>query len=872
MNNFVIVKKVLSVIFFILLSYALNATHNRAGEITYRQLSGLTFQVTITTYTATGPGPCADRPELDIYWGDNTQSTLPRVEETELPDYYKKNVYKGVHTYPGPGLYSLVVEDPNRNYGVDNIPNSVNTVFCISTTMYINPAVGTNNTPILTREPLDKASVGHLFVHNPGAYDPDGDSIAYRLTRCRSDNGQEISGYSYPPATDTLYIDPITGDFVWRCPTTVGVYNVAMIIEEWRNGVKIDEIIRDMQIQVYEGNINNPPVIEAKDYICVVAGDSICDTIIARDVDNNTITLTATGDPISSDFDSWFQQLNGSPGEKKGVFQWNTNCSNIRKQTYSVVFKAVDNNSSVPLANMKTLLIKVIGPQVENLNCYSTSNHISLSWDANVCNNAVGYNIYRKINSTHFQHDSCETGIPVGLGYEKIAYVDSWSTNTYTDYDVLQGLEYCYRICAVWEDNTALLEGYASDEICCSLKRGIPTITNVSVEETDENIGKIYIAWAKPKSSEIDENANGPYQYILYRSIGLWGENPVQVHVFNDINDTIFYDTLLNTTANSYSYLVEFYNNEEGNRFLIGTPSVASSVFLDITSIQSNNKLSFEKNVPWINDTYVFYSYNSQTSLYDSIGYINNEDYFLDNKVFHNTENCYYIKSVGSYSVDSIINPIINYSQKKCIVYVDTFPPCPPILFVQSLCDSSRNNVHWMKNDTCNDGIISYELYYKPTYDSEFIKIYEGNDTVFSHHLSNSLAACYYVVAIDENGNRSNNSTMVCIDNCSSYKLPNVFTPNGDGVNDFFEPLKPYYSVDKVDMKIYNRWGQLIFETSDPDIEWNGRYMQNNKPVADGVYYYICDVYEQRLTGLEIRHLTGFVHVFSSTDYNIITK
>lgn len=156
-----------------------------------------------------------------------------------------------------------------------------------------------------------------MFVHNPGAYDPDGDSIAYRLTRCRSDNGQEISGYSYPPATDTLYIDPITGDFVWRCPTTVGVYNVAMIIEEWRNGVKIDEIIRDMQIQVYEGNINNPPVIEAKDYICVVAGDSICDTIIARDVDNNTITLTATGDPISSDFDSWFQQLNGSPGRKK---------------------------------------------------------------------------------------------------------------------------------------------------------------------------------------------------------------------------------------------------------------------------------------------------------------------------------------------------------------------------------------------------------------------------------------------------------------------------------------------------------------------------------------------------------------------------
>lgn len=865
-------KKIFFTILLFYTFFVLHATHNRAGEITYRQLSGLTFEITITTYTATGPGPCADRPELDIYWGDNTISTLPRIEEYELPDYYKKNVYKGIHTYPGVGLYTLVVEDPNRNFGVDNIPNSVNTVFCISTTMYINPTVGTNNTPILTREPLDKAAVGQLFIHNPGALDPDGDSIAYRLTYCRSENGQEITGYSYPPASDTLYVDPITGDFVWKSPTAIGVYNVAMVIEEWRNGVKIDEIIRDMQIQVYDGSINNPPVIQSQEYICVVAGTVIQDTIFATDIDNNTMVLSATGDPFTSGNECWFTSLNGSPGEKKGLFNWNTKCNNIRKQTYNVVFKAVDNHNIVPLANMKTMMIKIVGPAVEDVVCNSTSNHISISWDANICNNAIGYNIYRKIGSSFFQHDSCEVGVPAYLGYEKIAFIEGWNTNFYEDYEPVQGIEYCYRICAVWDDHGSQFEGYSSEEICCSLKRGIPTITNVSIEETDEHTGKIYIAWAKPKATEIDSTALGPYQYIIYRSVGFIGQNPIQIHVFNNINDTIYIDSLLNTELNAYSYIVEFYNNAPGNRFLIGSPSIASSVFLDVIPIEANNKLSFSKNVPWINNSYVFYKYNNITMFFDSIGYINNEGAFLDNKINDNSEYCYYIKSIGNYSVDSIINPIINLSQEKCMIYVDSFPPCPPIISVESLCDSAYNIVKWYKNDTCYDEALTYELYYKPTFNSDFKKIYQGADTIFRHYSSVSLAACYYVVAIDENDNRSNNSTMACIDNCSFYKLPNVFSPNGDGVNDFFEPLKPYYFVEKIDMKIYNRWGNLIFETSDPDIKWNGRYMHNNKPVADGVYYYICDVYEQRLSGIEIRHLTGFIHVFASTDYNVITE
>ena len=57
---------------------SMNATHNRAGEITYVQLSDLTYGITITTFTYTLS--FADRPQLDVEWGDNTISTAQQAK------------------------------------------------------------------------------------------------------------------------------------------------------------------------------------------------------------------------------------------------------------------------------------------------------------------------------------------------------------------------------------------------------------------------------------------------------------------------------------------------------------------------------------------------------------------------------------------------------------------------------------------------------------------------------------------------------------------------------------------------------------------------------------------------------------------------
>ncbi|MDD4148752.1 MAG: gliding motility-associated C-terminal domain-containing protein [Bacteroidales bacterium] len=849
-------------ILFLITVTQILATHNRAGEITYRQISDLTFEITIITYTATGPGWTADRPELEIQWGDNTTSILPRIEKIDLPDNYRRNKYVGTHTYPGPGIYVIVVEDPNRNLGVNNIPNSVNTIFSISTTMLINPVLGINNTPILTQPPVDKAAVGQIFIHNPGAYDPDGDSLSYKLTICREENGNPIEGYTLPAASNALTINEITGDLVWDTPVYPGVYNIAMLIEEWRKGIKIGQIIRDMQIEVFETN-NKPPVVNAND-ICIEADSLLTYNLSATDPNNDYITLSAHGAPfeISGSVAS-LEQTASNPGYAEAEFTWQTECDYVRKQAYNLNIKAEDNNAPVSLVDIKSLSISIVGPKVENPLISATTNIISLIWDANYCTNAVGYNIYRRITPSGFVPDFCEVGVPEDLGYTKIAYVEGYFNTSYDDNSISQGHEYCYLITAVFPDEA---EGYASDEICATSVRGIPTITNVSVNTTNETNGDIYIAWSKPTEIDIGE-APGPYQYILYRSEGYFGENLVEIATLNDINDTTFVDTGIDTRNLPWSYKVEFYNNQTGNEFLIGTPHIASSIYIDFTQMENALKLNFNKNTPWVNSEYTIYRYSESLLGYDSIGTTNAETY-IDKSLINGKEYCYFVRSTGAYSVDGIINPIINLSQENCEEAIDTTPPCPPNMSITSTCDSIYFDILWDYNDTCYNDVKEYRLYYSPYIDGEHKLIHTANANSYSHifYPELGMAGCFYMTAVDSFNNESSASVRTCLDDCTYYELPNVFTPNNDGIHDLFQPFFPYYFVEKINIQIFNRWGQLMFETEDPDINWDGRNFKNGKIVSDGVYYYICDVYEQRLTGVEVRHLNGFIHVFNSTE------
>ncbi|MDB5192590.1 MAG: hypothetical protein JWQ96_2153, partial [Segetibacter sp.] len=66
--------------------------------------------------------------------------------------------------------------------------------------------------------------------------------------------------------------------------------------------------------------------------------------------------------------------------------------------------------------------------------------------------------------------------------------------------------------------------------------------------------------------------------------------------------------------------------------------------------------------------------------------------------------------------------------------------------------------------------------------------------------------------------------------------VPSAFTPNGDGLNDFFHPLNAI-KAEQLTFAIFNRWGELIFKTGDWKQGWNGR--QNDKPLGSGSYVWL---------------------------------
>ncbi len=136
--------------------------------------------------------------------------------------------------------------------------------------------------------------------------------------------------------------------------------------------------------------------------------------------------------------------------------------------------------------------------------------------------------------------------------------------------------------------------------------------------------------------------------------------------------------------------------------------------------------------------------------------------------------------------------------------------------------------------------------------------------TSYDHVALQTGGGCYYVTAIDANGNESDPSPIACVDNCPAYDLPNTFTPNADGSNDLFKPY-PYRYIERIDMKIYNQWGNLVYETTDPDINWDGRDLTGSE-LGSGAYYYTARVFESKLDGAveQMDILSGYIQLFRS--------
>jgi gliding motility-associated-like protein len=112
-------------------------------------------------------------------------------------------------------------------------------------------------------------------------------------------------------------------------------------------------------------------------------------------------------------------------------------------------------------------------------------------------------------------------------------------------------------------------------------------------------------------------------------------------------------------------------------------------------------------------------------------------------------------------------------------------------------------------------------------------------DTVFQPSHTYGNLGSYTVTLIVTDGVCSDTVTVVIeVFGESSILIPNVFTPNGDGSNDFFSVFGE--NLIEVKGEIFNRWGQKMFAWDNVNGKWDGRTLSGNE-VPDGTYFYVIE-------------------------------
>ena len=286
------------------------ATHLAGSDITYTCLGGNTYRIDLTFYR-----DCAGTtapPGLTLEFQSISCNIFFTRELEQVPNTGQEI------TYPCPGL-TTTCDDPNstspglQQYhysGIVTFPMQcadwqIRWNYCcrncdITTIQLSSPCVPTmnpgmsisanldnlnntcDNSPYFTNSPIVFVCVGQNFTYNHGAIDPDGDSLVYSLVDPMINATTPVTwlaGYSATnpiSSSPAVTLDPQTGDIVMN-PTTQEVGVLSILVQEYRNGVLIGHVVRDMEIYVRACN-NILPTATG------INGTTIRDTTICPDV------------------------------------------------------------------------------------------------------------------------------------------------------------------------------------------------------------------------------------------------------------------------------------------------------------------------------------------------------------------------------------------------------------------------------------------------------------------------------------------------------------------------------------------------------------------------------------------------------------
>jgi len=917
-----------SILILLLSFHQISASHIRAGEITTssRNCQSRTIEVTLTMFgdPVTVP-PGSGR--LDFGDGMSMEVPVGRfIQEPSLGINVGTFIFKTVHTFGSNGNFKITYIEPNRNAGVLNINNSVGVPFVI--TSEINITAGRcNESPQMLAPPVDRTCTGTTFFHSPAAYDADGDSLVFKLAtplglgpnQYSSPVDQRFYGASFPRGNEQgngppeLTINEKTGLISWNAPGADGEYNIAFEVEEWRRtnsgAVLMGKVRRDMQIIVTASCNNRAPQLSVPDTLCVVAGSVLNQNVYGFDPDNNDVSIEAFSELLTNPASG--ATLTPASGENQSsvpraiaTLTWKTDCKNIRKGFYRVVFKISDvpAENATRLARFKELLIRIVAPPPiwNNPEIDLVSRKALLRWKPLTCQQATSISIMRRVGRHYFLADTCATERL--NGFEEIAVI-KWDSNNpttqFVDDNRGQGLavgaSYCYRLMSLFGDGTRSM--ISIDTCFTPILANAPVITKASVIETDKAGGRVDIGWYTPYDlPSLDDVAN-PYRYLVLRSSGR--NAPFVLASNTSVTDTTFADTDLNTQDSIYRYKIVLQLRVGGQNISLDTSASASTVRLNVTPLQEKIMLEWSADTPWSNfdienPLHLVYRREEGKSEFELIDQVNvflhGFTYTDAGKEFNqglSPERFYSYKVVtqGTYGNNRIKSPLPNTSQVVDGFIADQTPPCQPKILLSKIsceeflqttpCEQSSfdNFFSWevTSGNDCSSDSYSYLVFASESLQGEFNQIATTREQNFQDQKLKTPARCYRVAAVDRAGNQSTLSEPVCNDNCFFFQLPNVITMNGDGLNERWGAFREFPTcfrfVKNFSITITNRWGKPIFEGKNltPDtFAWSPVDDSGNK-IENSILYWSAEVFfEQNASGApNSKRINGWLHVMN---------
>lgn len=914
----------------------------------YRDCDGISMA---TTEDVTISSPCGQTQTITL-----TQSAMSGLEISQLCPQDLPNSTCNGGTLPGNEHYiytGIVTLNPQcdawtiswdgccRNAAISNLQNP-GTQDMYAEALIYTQTDSCNNSPRFTAQPIPYVCVNQPVFFNFGAYDPDGDSLAYSLIPARAGAITLIpyvGGYNAQQPIPGLTFDPLSGAINFT-PTTIGQFVLAVRVQEFDSlGNIIGSVMRDIQFAVINCPANSQPVpaLQASNVngnatvigptsFLICPGEFLSFDIEFSDTDvNDTLTLTSNVQNV----------LPGATFSTSGInpavasISWTATNLGIAGGV-SFVVSVADNGCPIAGINLQTVYIQLADTVIASpdvLLCNGTSTQLGVTGGAayqwSVLSGppiVVGSNfscvncddpIASPTATTTYLVESNVVGQCLNTDTVVVTVSEPFSIsnavgtdvtcNGYDDGIIQLGAAGPAGPPWTWELTGSGLSLDTTTNWANTSFIGLPpgTYDVTLIEPNTCSLDTVItIAEPDPMTITVDDTTicvsnsatvfasagggNGTYSYAWNN--GLAGNGPHSVSPVVTTYYTVLATDQLGCEAPLDSFLVNVNPPLSLNAFAPDSICVGESAILNSAGFGGDGG---PFNYTWVQVGTGQISSQSTTTV--------NPTAAVTNYTITITDNC------GSPAVDTTLSVTLHEVPRPRIS-VDTNEACVPasIMFFNDTDPALVGNTciwdfgdgtvitgscgptsHVYQTPGCYDvsltvfsdpgcpGDTTYleMVCIRPTPLAEFSYSPEPADVYdpiiyFQNESVNGFTYDWTFGAYGEIGASSDVDPVIvfpddrrgvypvtlvttniygCQDsithpviiNADYYVwIPNAFTPDGDGLNSVFGVVGEGISSEEFEMLIFNRWGELIFESTDPSIPWDGAN------ATQGVYVY----------------------------------